>query len=266
MDLTEIPDKLKKDKKYKYLLTIIDTFSKYAYAYLLNNKKSENILFQLKNFINVHGKCAKLHTDNGKEFFNSLITEYCESNDIILVHGRPYYPQSQGCIEAFNKELKKLLENLFLENKKKFSLKLCLPDALNIYNKNKHSTTKFNPIELFNSQDKEIIKQAIDNIKKFQSKFRNKETGFKVGTNVLLSENFELKGDTIRFKKLRKKGKYLIPCIIVGTKGGNEYVIIPALNIKNLKKNKKYNTDYKLVTQCYPSTWKKILSDLLDDN
>ena len=45
-----------------------------------------------------------MHTDNGKEFFNSLITEYCESNDIILVHGRPYYPQSQGCIEAFNKE------------------------------------------------------------------------------------------------------------------------------------------------------------------
>lgn len=46
----------------------------------------------------------------------------------------------------------------------------------------------------------------------------------------------------------------------------NEYVISPALNIKNLKKNKKYNTDYKLVTQCYPSTWKKILSDLFDDN
>ena len=120
MDLTEIPDKLKKDKEYKYLLTIIDTFSKYAYAYLLYNKKSENILIQLKHFINVHGKCAKLHTDNGKEFVNSLITDYRESNNIILVHGRPYHPQSQGCIEAFNKEIKRLLENLFLEKKKFF--------------------------------------------------------------------------------------------------------------------------------------------------
>ena len=89
MDLTNIPDKLKKDKEYRYLLTIIDTFSKYAYAYLLNNKKSENILVHLKDFINIHGKCAKLHTDNGKEFVNTLISDYCQKKDIILIHGRP---------------------------------------------------------------------------------------------------------------------------------------------------------------------------------
>lgn len=92
--------------------------------------------------------------------------------------GGPYHPQSQGCIESFNKEIKRLLENLFLENKRNFSLELCLPDALNIYNKNKDSTTKFSPINLFNSQDKDIIKRALDNIKKSQNKFKKQKNMF----------------------------------------------------------------------------------------
>ena len=68
------------------------------------------------------------------------------------------------------------------------------------------------------------------------------------------------------FLKFKKKGKYLIPCIIMGVKSGNEYIISPALNFKNLKKNKNYNVDYKLVADCYANSWEKILKDLIEDN
>lgn len=70
MDITDIPEKLNNDKEYRYILTIIDTFSKFAYVYFLKIKKAESVLINLKNFINNNGKCAKLHTDNGKEFIN----------------------------------------------------------------------------------------------------------------------------------------------------------------------------------------------------
>ena len=107
MDIVEVREKLREGDDIKYLLTIIDTFSKYTYAYLLKNKKSETVLANFKNFINTNGKSAKLHTDNGKEFVNQILTNYCNKSGIIMIHGRIYHPKSQGFIESFNKEIKK---------------------------------------------------------------------------------------------------------------------------------------------------------------
>ena len=39
MDIVEVREKLREGDDIKYLLTIIDTFSKYTYAYILKNKK-----------------------------------------------------------------------------------------------------------------------------------------------------------------------------------------------------------------------------------
>ena len=74
----------------------------------------------MKDFINRYGKPLKLHSDDGKEFYNKLLQEYCIANDISYIRGRPYHPQSQGCIGAYNKEIKRLLKNIYLKNKKFF--------------------------------------------------------------------------------------------------------------------------------------------------
>lgn len=60
-------------------------------------------------------------------------------------------------------------------------------------------------------------------------------------------ENYCLKGKSIGFKKFTKKGKYSIPCIIKGIKGGNEYIINFPFDYKNLKKNIDYIIDYHLI-------------------
>ena len=67
LDITDIPEKLKKDDTTNYLLCIIDQFSKYGLAYIIQNKKAENILNYLKDFIVKNGIPRKIHTDNGKE-------------------------------------------------------------------------------------------------------------------------------------------------------------------------------------------------------
>ena len=146
--ITDIPEKLKKDDITNYLLCIIDQFSKYGLAYIIQNKKAENILSCLKDFIIKNRIPQKIHTDNGKEFVNKLLIEYCINNNIIFLRERPYHPQTQGCGEAFNKEIKRLLEN-----KDKFAINLVLPDILGIYNSNIHSTTKFAPKTLFYTVD-----------------------------------------------------------------------------------------------------------------
>ena len=65
--LTDISSKLKTDKYNTYILSIIDTFSKYGGCYLLNNKNSDNVLGVIKDFIYKNGKPNILHSDNGKE-------------------------------------------------------------------------------------------------------------------------------------------------------------------------------------------------------
>ena len=80
-------------------MSIIDTFSKYGYNYIISNKKADTVLGKLKDFINQNGKPNTIHMDNGKEFVNKLFDEYYEVNKIKIIRGRPYYPQSQGVVE-----------------------------------------------------------------------------------------------------------------------------------------------------------------------
>ena len=115
IDLTEVPEKLSKSENKIYIISIIDTFSKYGGCYLLNNKKGETLLGYIKDFIYKYGKPNVIHSDNGKEFCNSLFDDYCYTNNIIIIRGRPHHhPQSQGIVESFNKEIKRLLENKYL--------------------------------------------------------------------------------------------------------------------------------------------------------
>ena len=100
-----------------------------------------------------------------------------------------------------------MLELKYLENRKKFSIYNALPDAIHTYNENIHSTTKFKPNVLFNIKDSKIIRQVLDNIKKSQRKNKSIE-GIKINSKCLMSEIFDLKGKTIKYKKFAKKGKY----------------------------------------------------------
>ena len=77
----------------------------------------------------------------------------------------------------------------------------------------------------------------------------------------MLCENFELKNKIIKEKKFKKKGKYLIPCIVVGVKGANEYIITFPKDFNNLKKDIEYIVDYHLIIECDKSVWLKILNN-----
>lgn len=172
MDITEIPKQLIKNEDYRYLLCIIDQFSKLAQCYILKNKNAESVMGNVKNFVNLYGKPNKIHTDNGKEFSNKLLEEYCRLHNIQYIHSRPYHPQSQGSIEKFkyNMEIKRILKNIYLENSKLFSLEINLPDSLEIYINNIHSSTKFKPIELFRTNDIDAFNLALENIKNSKKK------------------------------------------------------------------------------------------------
>ena len=155
-----------------------------------------------------------------------------------------------------------------MENSKNFSIYTSLPDVLKIYNDNIHSTTKFRPIDIFGTTDKKIIKKVIANTKNAKKKFKNKVEGFSVNTKCLLCENFILKGNTIKYNKLKKKGKYNIPCIIIGNSGATDYKISFPINYKSFSIDEEYYVDYHLIIECEENIWDKILLNMkhINDN
>ena len=67
---------------FKYLLTVIDCFSKYGWAIPIKNKngdetvKAFEVLFKNK-------KPQKIQTDKGKEYYNTKLNKLFKDNDII---------------------------------------------------------------------------------------------------------------------------------------------------------------------------------------
>lgn len=72
-----------RDERYKYLITVVDHHSKKAWAKLIRRKKAEIVLSFLEQLFEklkeVVGRYPKvLHTDNGTEFKNSMMKEFCD--------------------------------------------------------------------------------------------------------------------------------------------------------------------------------------------
>ena len=110
IDITYLSkDLISKKNNAKYLLTIIDHFSKYGEVYILKSKNGDVVLGQLKNFINKIGKPKEIQSDNGTEFTNNKFKNFCMENDISFITSRPRRPQSQGCVENFNKTIKSII-------------------------------------------------------------------------------------------------------------------------------------------------------------
>ena len=118
VDLLEIDKNIDDNlQRYKYILNIIDHFTKFTGSYLLERKSAQEVLYSINEFILRNGKPQILQSDNGREFNNKLINEYCETNGIKIIHSRPRHPSTNGVVERVHQNIRKAL--LALKQKKK---------------------------------------------------------------------------------------------------------------------------------------------------
>ena len=69
-------------KGNKYLVNFIDIFSKYAWCFPVKQRDADSVLSCLKRLVSVHGRFPILQTDNGGEFINEKLQEFCSANQI----------------------------------------------------------------------------------------------------------------------------------------------------------------------------------------
>jgi hypothetical protein len=80
-DLVDLQHFSNQNNGFKYLITIIDVFSKYLFVYSIKNKTSVQIVKMFKDLFK-RRKPVKLRCDKGKEFDNSLFKNFCKENKV----------------------------------------------------------------------------------------------------------------------------------------------------------------------------------------
>ena len=70
--------------EYKYLLCVIDHFSKFSKEYLLKSNEVKEVLKCLKIYIKEYGKPTIIQSDNGGEFTANIIKDFLKEKEIIF--------------------------------------------------------------------------------------------------------------------------------------------------------------------------------------
>ena len=75
----------KNNRGYRYVLVVIDNFSKFGWTIPLKNKNAQTIKDSFENiFISSKRSLNLIETDRGKEFYNFIFEDFLNKNNIKL--------------------------------------------------------------------------------------------------------------------------------------------------------------------------------------
>jgi len=139
----------------KYVLVMIDFFTKYANAKALPDHTAETVAKALmSDWIKIFGCPSRIHTDRGAEFESKLFSELCKMLEITKTRTTPFRPESDGQCERVNQTLKKALKTACWGHKNDWDL--FLDDAVSAYNATPSRATKFSPHMLMFGEEKRM--------------------------------------------------------------------------------------------------------------
>lgn len=133
---------------YKYILCVIDVYSRYVSARAMTNRELKTIIANVKNIFTEMGEPKNLNCDNefNKHAFNTLM----QSMNVVVHYSKPNEINKNAIVERFNKTLAELLQR-WRTATGKYDWQKVLPKIISNYNNTYHSTVKETPNDLFNN-------------------------------------------------------------------------------------------------------------------
>ena len=189
VDFVDMQSLSRKNKGFKYILCVIDLYSKYAFVIPLKDKNGISIVNAFNKIIKQSNrKPNKVWLDQGGEFYNNVFEKWLSDNDINMYS--TYNEGKSVVAERFIGTLKnKLYKHMTATGKNEYYD--VLDDVVNKYNNTKDSIIKMKPIDV------------IDNKRVFIDEHNEKDSTFKVGDRVRISryKNIFAKGYTPNWRK-----------------------------------------------------------------
>lgn len=185
-DLIEMIPHAKQNRGYKYILVVIDTFSKFAWLEALKNKTGVEVTKAMRSIFvkNPNRIPRSLQTDKGKEYYNSTFQNLMKSYHI--KHYSTHTTKKASIAERFNRTfLNRLWYEFSMQGSHKW-LNLLQP-IVNAYNSTVHSTIKMKPIEVEKSNENRLLNTVYRQNQTIDI-FNDKQNKFKIGDYVRISK------------------------------------------------------------------------------
>ena len=132
------------DAGNKYILVVMDQFTKWVEAYPLPNQGAEITAHTLVHeFISKFGVPLELHSDQGRNFESELFTNVCQLLQVTKTRTTPYHPSSNGQVEGFNRTLLQMIRCYVDQCQRNWDKHLPLLTAA--YRRTPHARTGFSP-------------------------------------------------------------------------------------------------------------------------
>ncbi|XP_031330464.1 KRAB-A domain-containing protein 2-like [Photinus pyralis] len=102
---------------YRFIMVYQDHLTKFVLLKPLRTKRAEEVAFNLLEIYTTFGAPLILHSDNGREFVNSVLVDlHAMWPEVKIVHGKPRHSQSQGSVERANRDIEEMLGAWMDEN------------------------------------------------------------------------------------------------------------------------------------------------------
>lgn len=190
-DLVDMSAYSKQNKHYKYLLTVIDVFSKFGWIVPIKNKKGETVAEVFKKILKEGRKPNKLWVDRGREFYNSHVKAlfpdmYSTENE-----------EKSSVVERWNRTMKERMFKYFTANDtiKYYDV---LDKLVSDYNNSYHTSIDMTPVEASKKKNERNVYKTL-----YPEEEPPKKPKFEIGDRVRITKKkkFFEKGYTPRWTR-----------------------------------------------------------------
>lgn len=184
IDLCFIIDLAEWNDGVKYLFTIIDCFTRYAFVKPLKNKTSSTVLEEFVKVIdNLPEKPLTIVCDKGNEFINKNFLSYCKKTKIKLIS--PISNVHATYVERFNRTIQNLIFKFLTETNSKRYIDH-LDKIVESYNLRYHRMIEMSPFEAENNPNAELYINGL--ISEREAQMKKIDPTLKVGDLVRIAK------------------------------------------------------------------------------
>lgn len=145
-DLIEMIPYTRQNNGNKYILAVIDCFSKFAWVEPVKLKSAQDVTKAMQKIINLSGRVPhNIQTDNGKEFYNAIFKKLMQKYNIN--HYSTFSKIKSSIIERFNRTFKSMMYRMFSLNGN-YNYTKHLAELISLYNNKVHRTIGMKPSEV----------------------------------------------------------------------------------------------------------------------
>ena len=136
--------------KAPYMLTVVDEFSRFPFAFPCPNMSSNTVIKCLEPIFSFCGVPDYIHSDRGTSFMSRELKEYLTQRGVATSRTTPYHPTGNAQVEKYNGIIWKAIQlNLRTNNRSECSWEQALPDVLHSIRSLLCTATNATPHERF---------------------------------------------------------------------------------------------------------------------